>query len=108
MCLFIQNQDFQKHTEAVLNILSLGARQAAEQLRSMNSSMGGQLRTLGRMMRSLEGLEQGQERVVQGVEKGLVTVKQLQTQAVNLDDKLALAIRSEVRQCICPFKAHML
>lgn len=97
MCLFLQNQDFQKHTEAVLNILSTGARQAADQLQSMNTSLGGQLRVVGRMGLMVDSLQQGQERVAAGVEKGIDSVQQLQSQAMNLDEKLAFAIRNEVR-----------
>ncbi len=105
MCLFIQNQDFQKHTEAVLNILSLGARHAAEQLTSLNSSIGSNVKAVGRMMSSLADLGQGQERVAHGVEQGLTTVRQLQSQATNLEDKLTLALRNEVHSCLC--MAHM-
>ena len=97
MCLFLQNQDFQKHTEAVLNILSTGARQAAEQLTSMNSGLSSQLETLGHMVSSVEGLEQAQQRMITGVEKELGALEQLQSQAVNMDDKLAVVIRNEVR-----------
>ncbi|KAK9854804.1 hypothetical protein WJX84_005021 [Apatococcus fuscideae] len=97
MCLFLQNQDFQKHTEAVLNILSTGARQAADQLQSMNTSLGGQLRVVGRMGLMVDSLQQGQERVAAGVEKGIDSVQQLQSQAMNLDEKLAFAIRNEER-----------
>ena len=97
MCLFLQNQDFQKHTEAVLNILSTGARQAAEQLTSMNSGLGSQLMSLEHMVNSMEGLEQAQQRVITGVEKELSALERLQSQAVNMDDKLAVVIRNEVR-----------
>ena len=38
MCLFIQNQDFEKHTEFMLNQLSEGAGYASEQLASMGAN----------------------------------------------------------------------
>ena len=96
MCLFIQNQDFQKHTETVLNLLSHGARQAADQLRAMNSSMGGQLVAMRRMSGSLAELEQGQQEVSEGVQRGLASMQQLQSQALSVDDKLAHALQNEV------------
>jgi hypothetical protein len=39
MCLFVQNQDFQRHTEFVLNLLYAAGASAAERLVSLNISM---------------------------------------------------------------------
>lgn len=97
MCLFLQNQDFQKHTETVLNLLSTGARQAAEQLALMTSGMSSQLTAVGRMNRSLEGLQQGWQRIAAGVEKGEEGLQQLQSGYLNLDEQLTAVIRNEVR-----------
>lgn len=99
MCLFLQNQDFQKHTETVLNLLSTGARQAAEHITSLNSDMSRQLRALGDMDRSLEGLQQGQHRVAVQVDRQVEGLQQLQSQALSLDEKLAVVVRLEVRTC---------
>lgn len=39
MCLFIQNQDFQRHTEFVLNTLYTAGSDAAQRLASLNHSL---------------------------------------------------------------------
>ncbi len=44
MCLFIQNQDFQKHTEHMLNLLHGGSRLAMDQILAMSSNLTAQVR----------------------------------------------------------------
>lgn len=63
----------------------------------MMKGMSSQLRAMGELDRSLEGLEQGQQRVAVGVDKQVEGLQQLQSQAVNLDEQLTVVIRNEVR-----------
>lgn len=58
MCLFVQNQSFQRHTEFVLNLLYTAGAAAAQRLVALNASMaahsdaldgvGGQLAAVAR------------------------------------------------------------
>lgn len=47
MCLFVQNQDFQRHTEFVLNLLYSAGAAASERLVSINDSLAAHSHALG-------------------------------------------------------------
>ena len=60
MCLFVQNQDFQRHTEFVLNLLYAAGAAAAERLVSLNTSMAAHATALGEVGGQLTAVAQQQ------------------------------------------------
>lgn len=60
MCLFIQNQDFQRHTEFVLNLLYAAGSAAAQRLVSLNDSMAAHASMLGGVSGQLDEVAQQQ------------------------------------------------
>ena len=46
MCVFLQNQNFQKHTEHMMGVMAEGGQQAAARLLHVNASLSQQVREL--------------------------------------------------------------
>lgn len=87
MCLFIQNQDFQRHTEFVLNLLYAAGSAAAERLVSLNDSMAAHAGALGGVSSQLRA----------------VAVQQVHPYLGSMHCQITLLTRSTFgRQLLCP------
>ncbi len=60
MCLFVQNQDFQRHTEFVLNLLYAAGADAAQRLVALNGSMAAHAAALGGVQGQLRDISHQQ------------------------------------------------
>ena len=61
MCLFLQSQDFQRHTEHIINMLFSSAQHAAEQLTAVDARLAQSLATMHGMDAALTDVAASQK-----------------------------------------------
>lgn len=97
MCLFLQSQDFQSHTEFMINSLYSSSRHAAEQLDAVDTHLTQSLSTMDGMAGKLTKVATAQEQQLQLSHENLKSVQQLQTDSQQVHAQLAHALQNEVR-----------
>lgn len=96
MCLFLQNQNFQQHTEHLINSLYGTAQYASDQLHGINSSLTLQASHLHSMQSVLGVVSEDQQRLAEAAAANLAGVQKLQTQTADMDLKVQTALENEV------------
>ena len=109
MCLFLQSQDFQRHTEFMINSLYGSAQHADENLRSINRNLQTSLDTMSDLDSSLSSVAAAQHKQQQLAEAGLRGVQHLHDDAQTVQNHLSHVLQNEAstaRQISC--SAHAL
>lgn len=102
MCLFLQSQDFQRHTEVMINSLYSSSQHAAEQLEAVDSHLEQSLLTMKGLDTTLGNVATAQSQQLQLAEENLKSVGQLQNDSQALHTQLEHALQNEVSQ-FCGF-----
>lgn len=97
MCLFLQSQDFQRHTEFMINTLYSSSQHATEQLSAVDTHLSQSLRTMDNMEGKLSNVETAQEQQLQLSHENLKGVQQLHVHSQQVHAQLEHALRNEVR-----------
>jgi len=92
MCLFIQAQDFNAHTEALINTLHGATADAAESLASVASNLSAQEASLREIDTTLSGIEASQSSVAAGVAEALAGVQHLEERSEVVTERLAASL----------------
>ncbi len=108
MCLFLQSQDFQRHTEFMINSLYSSSQHAAEQLEAVDSHLEQSLLTMKGLDQTLGGVATAQLQQLQLAEENLKSVGQLQDDSQALHTQLEHALQNEVSQSGLSFWRAML
>ena len=116
MCLFVQSQDFHRHTELLINTLHGAAQHAAGQLAGIDASLTEQHTQLHSMSATVKDVGTQQQQLADDVAQTAVGVATLQDNTAALADAMAESLRHEVSrnpvQCVLavipltPFTAH--
>lgn len=87
MCLFLQSQDFQRHTEHIINSIHASAQHAEQQLKHINDNLQQSTSTIADMGSSLSSIATTQEQQQHMAEKTAEGIQQLHenTQTVQSD-----------------------
>ena len=104
MCLFLQSQDFQRHTELMINSLYGSAQHADENLRNINSKLHKSLDTMSDLDSSLSSVAAAQQQQQQLAEAGLKGIQQLHDDAQTVQTHLSHVLQHEAstaRQISC-------
>ncbi|KAL0044124.1 hypothetical protein WJX82_011352 [Trebouxia sp. C0006] len=95
MCLFLQSQDFQRHTEFMINSLYSSSQHAAEQLEAVDSHLEQSLLTMKGLDTTLGNVATAQSQQLQLAEENLKSVGQLQNDSQALHTQLEHALQNE-------------
>ncbi|KAA6417348.1 MAG: hypothetical protein FRX49_12677 [Trebouxia sp. A1-2] len=95
MCLFLQSQDFQRHTEFMINSLYSSSRHAAEQLEAVDSHLEQSLLTMKGLDKTLGSVATTQAQQLQLAEESVKSVGQLQNDSQAVHAQLSRALRNE-------------
>ena len=95
MCLFLQSQDFQRHTEHMINSLYSSAQHADEHLQHINSNLQNSLDTMSEMGSSLSDVAAAQHQQQQLARENLQGVQQLHADAQNVQTHLSHVLQNE-------------
>ena len=98
MCLFLQSQDFQRHTKVMINSLYSSSQHAAEQLNAVDAHLTQSLSSMDSMAGKLSSVETAQEQQLQLSQQNLKGVQQLHVDSQQVHAQLANALQNEVRQ----------
>lgn len=101
MCLFLQSQDFQRHTEFMINSLYSSSQHAAEQLNAVDSHLAQSLSTMDNMVGTLSNVETTAQQQLQLSHQNLEGVQQLQQDSQQVHAQLSHALQNEVRLLLC-------
>ena len=96
MCLFLQSQDFQRHTEFLINSLYSSSQHAADQLTAVDTHLTQSLSTMDSMAGKLTNVEAAQEQQLQLSHESLQGVQQLHVDSQQVHAQLAQALQHEV------------
>ena len=99
MCLFLQSQDFQRHTEFIINSLYTSSQHAAEQLDAVDSHLAQSLSAMGIMAGKLSSVQTAQKQQLQLSQQNLKGVQQLHLDSQQVRNQLAHALQNEVHIC---------
>ena len=97
MCLFLQSQDFQRHTEFMINNLYSSSQHVAEQLDAVDTHLALSLSTMVNMAGALSNVETTAHQQLQLSHENLQGVQQLQEDSQQVHTQLSHALRNEVR-----------
>ena len=97
MCLFVRNQDFQRHTEHLINSLHTSTSQAAQTLDSVSATLDQQQARTDAMAGRMETLSADQAQLGSGIQQGLSQLAALQNASQQLDSGLAATLQRTVR-----------
>ncbi|KAL0029116.1 hypothetical protein WJX77_008042 [Trebouxia sp. C0004] len=95
MCLFLQSQDFQRHTEFMINSLYSSSQHATEQLEAVDSHLKQSLLTIEGLDRTLGGVTTAQLQQLQLAEQNLKSVGQLHNDSQALHTQLEHVLQNE-------------
>lgn len=98
MCLFLQSQDFQRHTEYMINSLYGSAKHAGEHLQYINSNLQKSLITMTDMDSSLSSVAATQQQQQNMAEKSLEGIQQLHDDARTVQTHLEHVLHNEASQ----------
>ena len=104
MCLFLQSQDFQRHTELMINSLYSSSQHAAQQLEAVDSHLEQSLLTMEGLDKSLGTVATAQSQQLQLAEQNLKSIGQLQNDSQALHTQLEQALQNEVSQAGCSLR----
>lgn len=96
MCLFVKNQDFQRHTEHLINSLHDSTAQAASTLSAVSSALSKQRLQTEAMAGRIEDLSGAQAQLGAGIDSGLAQLGVLQNASQQLDTSLSLTLQRTV------------
>lgn len=99
MCLFLQSQDFQRHTEQIINTLYSSSQHAAEQLNAVDLHLKQSLLSIHHMDKVLGGVATAQSQQLQIAEDNLKGVQQLHDDSQAVHAQLQHALHNEVMLC---------
>ena len=109
MCLFVQSQEFHRHTELMINNLHGAAQHAAGQLAGIDASLTEQHSQLHSMAATVKDVGAQQQQLADDVAQTAEGVTALQDNTAALADAMAESLRHEVSrdaaQCMLPFCA---
>ena len=94
--MFLQSQDFQRHTEVLINNLYRSSQHAAEQLHAVDLHLVQSLSTMDIVAGSLSSVESAQHQQLQLSQDNLKGVQQLQDDSQQVHAQLAHAMHNEV------------
>ena len=97
MCLFLQSQDFQRHTEFMINSLYSSSQHAADQLNAVDTHLTQSLSTMDSMAGKLTNVESAQEQQLHLSHENLKGVQQLHVDSQQVHAQLAQTLQNEVR-----------
>ena len=96
MCLFVQSQDFHRHTELLINTLHGAAQHAAGQLAGIDASLTEQHTQLQSMAATVEVVGTQQQQLADDVAQTAEGITTLQDNTAALADAMAESLRHEV------------
>jgi hypothetical protein len=97
MCLFLQNQDFEQHTEALIATLYGSSAFATDTLADVSAKLGKAGQHLEDVDARLKDLQDQGEAISTGVNASLGGLEELQTAASGLEADLGTALKTQVR-----------
>ena len=101
MCLFLQSQDFQRHTEHMINSLYSSAQHADEHLQHINSNLRRSLDTMSDMDSSLSNVAAAQHQQQLLAKENLQGVHQLHADAQTVQTHLSHVLQNEASISAC-------
>ena len=99
MCLYIQNQNFQTHTEHMMNELWHGAETASNLISEIVPAMEQQSGQLQSMHGQLHSLQQSQSMISRDTQQSLEKLQALNGQATLLEAGMQESLANEVDIC---------
>lgn len=96
MCLFLQSQDFQRHTEHLINALYSSSQHAAQQLHKVDSHLGQSLATMQGIDPALSQVAATQSQQLEMAGESLKGMEVLQNDSHSVHTHLEYALQNQV------------
>lgn len=100
ICIFLENQNFQKQTEAMVLDLHASTASAASQMQDISQSLGYQSQGIDHLGEQITLVDAKQKDLEEGIETGISEVRKLQESSETLLEKMNQSLELEVSVCL--------